>query len=75
MTTERISDDQCLELMDGIADLCDQMDLAPEQILDGIARSLLGATSALGTNELSVSVEGFGSCNVTIDNKAKSDFN
>jgi len=69
MTTERITDEQCQELMDGIANICDQMELEPEQILDGIARSLLGATAALGTNKLSVSVENFGTCDVVINNQ------
>jgi len=69
MTTERITDEQCQELMDGIADICDQMELEPEQILDGIARSLLGATAALGTNKLSVAVENFGTCDVVINNQ------
>lgn len=66
MSNEQISDEQCQELMDGIANLCGEMELEPEQILDGIARSLLGACSALGTANLTVSVDGFGKCEVAI---------
>lgn len=66
MSNEQITDQQCQELMDGIANLCSEMELEPEQILDGIARSLLGACSALGTTNLTVSVDDFGKCEVSI---------
>jgi len=69
MTTEQITDEQCQQLMDGIVNLCEEMALEPQQILDGIARSLLGATAALGTSKLSVSIENFGSCEVVINSE------
>ena len=66
LMSKQITDEQSQELMDGIAQLCGEMELEPEQILDGIARSLMGACSALGTSNLTVSVDNFGQCEVKL---------
>lgn len=65
--SEQISDEQAQELMDTIAEKCDELALEPQQILDGIARALLGATAAFGTRQLSLSIAGVGQCDVTMD--------
>ncbi|WP_413694460.1 hypothetical protein [Psychromonas sp. KJ10-2] len=44
------------------------MNLEPTQILDGISRSLLGATMAFGTKDLSVEIENAGTVNVLLAN-------
>lgn len=62
----QLTDEQSQELMDSIATICGEMELEPEQILDGIARSLMGACSALGTANLTVTVDGFGQCEVSL---------
>jgi len=52
-----ISNEQAQKLMDSIINQCEKLGLEPTQILDGIARSLLGATIAFGTKELTVDIE------------------
>ncbi|MCG7531056.1 hypothetical protein MHM98_06795 [Psychrobium sp. MM17-31] len=64
--SNQLTDEQSQELMDAIANICGEMELEPEQILDGIARSLMGACSALGTANLTVSVDNFGQCEVKL---------
>ncbi|MGB0833877.1 MAG: hypothetical protein ACPG8A_05690 [Psychrobium sp.] len=64
--SNQLTDEQSQELMDAIANICGEMELEPEQILDGIARSLMGACSALGTTNLTVSVDNFGQCEVKL---------
>jgi len=44
----------------------DELDLSPEQILDGIARSLLGASVAFGTKDLKVDIENVGTVQVSV---------
>jgi len=61
-----ISDIQSQELMDVISNKCDELDLSPEQILDGIARSLLGASVAFGTKDLKVDIENVGTVQVSV---------
>ena len=61
-----ISDIQSQELMDVISSKCDELDLSPEQILDGIARSLLGASVAFGTKDLKVAIENVGMVQVSV---------
>jgi len=40
--------------------------LSPEQILDGIARSLLGASVAFATKDLKVDIENVGTVQVSV---------
>lgn len=63
----QISDEQAQELMDTIADKCDELALEPEQILDGIARALLGASAAFGTKNVSLTIAGVGTCEVLME--------
>ena len=60
-----ISDKQLQELTDIIADQCEEMGLEPEQILDGIARSLIAAAVTFGTRDFKINVEDHGTCAVT----------
>lgn len=62
-----ISDVQSQELMDVISSKCDELDLSPEQVLDGIARSLLGASVAFGTKDLKVAIENIGMVQVSVE--------
>jgi hypothetical protein len=62
-----ISDVQSQELMDVISSKCEELDLNPEQILDGIARSLLGASVAFGTKDLKVDIENVGTVQVSVE--------
>ena len=62
--SEQISDQQAQELMDVISAKCDEMELEPKQILDGIAKTLLAATVALEVKELSVNIENVGTVEV-----------
>lgn len=64
--TDSISDQQAQELMDAIADKCEQMELSATQILDGIARSLLAANIAFESKQLAVDIEGIGKVNVEV---------
>ena len=64
--TSSISDVQSQELMDVISNKCDDLGLSPEQILDGIARSLLGASVAFGTKDLNVDIENVGTVQVSV---------
>ncbi|KXF82819.1 hypothetical protein [Enterovibrio coralii] len=63
---ERISEQQAQMLSDFIADKCVEMDLGPEQILDGLSRVLLGATNDLGVGGFELDIEGFGRCSVEL---------
>ena len=62
-----ISDVQSQEFMDVISSKCDELDLSPEQVLDGIARSLLGASVAFGTKDLKVAIENIGMVQVSVE--------
>ncbi len=66
MQTE-ITEQQAQALMDVISAKCDELDLEPEQVLDGISRTLLAAAQAFGTKELSVKIAGTGSCEVRLE--------
>ena len=61
-----ISEDQLQELTDTIADKCEAMGLEPEQILDGIARSLIAAATTFGTQSFQVNIERHGACTVNL---------
>ncbi len=61
-----ISEDQLQELTNAIADKCEAMELEPEQILDGIARSLIAAVTTFGTQSLRVDIDHHGSCVVNL---------
>lgn len=63
---KKLSDEQSQELMDAIINQCEGMGLEPTQILDGIARSLLGAVMAFGTKDLSVDIENAGTVHVSV---------
>ncbi|OUS26962.1 hypothetical protein A9Q99_17270 [Gammaproteobacteria bacterium 45_16_T64] len=60
-----ISEEQLQELANAIADQCDDMELEPEQVLDGIARSLIAAATTFGAKNFRVNVENHGTCVVT----------
>jgi hypothetical protein len=66
-----ISEEQLQELTDLIADKCEAMELEPEQILDGIARSLIAAATTFGTQSFQVDVECHGSCMIKLIEEAK----
>lgn len=63
----QITDVQVQELTDHIADKCEQMGLTPEQILDGIARSLISAATVFGTEHLVVTIDNIGCCQVNLE--------
>ncbi|MFD2178409.1 hypothetical protein [Veronia pacifica] len=65
--TERIPEEQAQELSDFIAKKCIEMELEPEQILDGLARVLLGVTNDLGAGGFDLDIEGFGKCSVELE--------
>jgi len=52
--------------MDVISSKCEELNLNPEQILDGIARSLLGASVAFGTKDLKMDIENVGTVQVSV---------
>ncbi len=64
--SDRITDEQVQELTNYIAEKCQEMDLEAEQIVDGMARSLLAAATTFGFNDLSVSIENVGVCSVKL---------
>ena len=66
-----INEEQLQELTDLIADKCEAMKLEPEQILDGIARSLIAAATTFGTQSFQVDVESHGTCTVNLIAEAK----
>ena len=61
-----ISEGQLQELTDTIADKCEAMGLEPEQILDGIARSLIAAATTFGAQNFQLNIEGHGTCKVSL---------
>lgn len=63
---KEISNEQSQELMDSIIHQCEEMGLESTQILDGIARSLLGVVMAFGAKDLSVVIENAGRVEVSI---------
>ncbi|RXJ73931.1 hypothetical protein CS022_06520 [Veronia nyctiphanis] len=65
--TNRIPEEQAQELSDCIAEKCVEMGLEPDQILDGLARVLLGATNDLGVEGFELNIEDFGRCSVELD--------
>ncbi len=65
-----ISEEQLQELTNTIADKCEEMGLEPEQVLDGIARSLIAAAITFGTQNLKVEIEYHGSCVVELVDKS-----
>ena len=42
-----ISEVQSQQLLDGIVEVCDELELEPTQILDGLSRSLLSAAKCI----------------------------
>lgn len=66
-----INEEQLQELTDLIADKCEVLKLEPEQILDGIARSLIAAATTFGTQCFQVDVENHGTCTVNLTTEAK----
>ena len=65
--SEQLSDEQAKELMDSIIERCEIMDLHPDQILDGLGRSLMSAANAFDKKHVTVTIPGFGTCNVQLD--------
>lgn len=65
--TADLSDEQAQLLMDRIVAICEEMELGPEQILDGLGRVLISATDAFEKSDVSVKIDGFGECNVKLD--------
>jgi hypothetical protein len=63
---EKINEQQLQQLSNSIADVCEQMALTPEQILDGLARTLISATATFDTRNLKVSITNFGYCEVKL---------
>ncbi|MCG8667844.1 MAG: hypothetical protein MI867_00395 [Pseudomonadales bacterium] len=61
-----ISEEQLQELADAIADKCDDMGLDHEQILDGIASTLLAAAATFGVPKFNKTLESHGVCVVTL---------
>jgi hypothetical protein len=64
-----ISNVQAQQLMDAIITQCEEMNLEPTQILDGISRSLLGALMAFGCKDLNVNIENIGTVQVSINDE------
>lgn len=62
----KISEVQSQKLLDGIVEVCEELELEPTQILDGLSRSLLSAANAFGTKELNVNIEGVGEVKMTL---------
>ena len=65
--SNRISEEKAQELSSFIAEKCIEMDLEPEEILDGLARVLLGATHDLAVGEFKLEIEKFGHCHVSLE--------
>ncbi len=65
--SDRITDEQVQELTNYIAEKCQEMDLEAEQIVDGMARSMLAAAATFGFSDLSVSIENVGTCTVKLE--------
>ncbi len=65
--SDQLTDEQAQELMDSIITQCEAMELLPEQILDGLGRSLMSAANAFDKKQVTVSISGFGSCKVDLD--------
>ena len=63
----RISEKDAQELSSLIAEKCLELNLEPEQILDGLARVLLGATNDLNVEGFDLNIEGFGRCTVNLE--------
>jgi len=63
----RISEEDAQELSSTIAEKCLELDLKPEQILDGLARVLLGATNDLNVEGFELNIDGFGRCTVELE--------
>lgn len=61
-----INEDQLQQLTDCIAEKCESMELQPEQILDGVARSLIAAATAFGTKSFQLEIESHGTCTVNL---------
>ena len=67
----RISDEDAQALSSFIAEKCMEMELEPDQILDGLSRVLLGATNDLNVGGFELNIEGFGRCIVELDGDEK----
>jgi len=65
--SEQLSDEQAQVLMDSIIQQCEEMDLLPEQILDGLGRSLMSAANAFDKKQVTVTIADFGTCKVVLD--------
>ncbi|KPV98310.1 hypothetical protein AN214_00071 [Pseudoalteromonas sp. P1-9] len=61
-----ITDEQAQQLLDGIVQICEQLDLESTQILDGLSRSLLSAAQAFGTKDLNVQIDNVGKVTVKL---------
>jgi hypothetical protein len=63
----RITDDQADELSGYIARKCTEMELMPEQMMDGIARTLIAAADNFETNDFTLTIAGVGDCKVSLN--------
>lgn len=63
---DRITNEQVQELTNLIADKCEEMDLEPEQIVDGIARALIAAADTFAFSDLTVRIDDVGVCKVNL---------
>ena len=66
---DRITNEQVQELTNYIADKCQEMALEPEQIVDGIARSLIAAANTFDFADLTVGIDNIGQCSVTLESE------
>ena len=67
----RISEEDAQILSSFIAEKCMEMNLEPEQILDGLTQILLSATNDLNVGGFELNIEGFGRCIVELDGDEK----
>mgnify|MGYP000013950383 CR=1 FL=1 len=60
----RLTNEQAEQLSNAIAQVCEDLALAPEQILDGISRTLLSASATFEVPAFTLNIEGVGRCSV-----------
>mgnify|MGYP007079438259 CR=1 FL=1 len=63
---KEITEQQAQTLLNAISDTCTDLALEPEQIIDGIARSLLAVATTFEYQDLKVSIENIGEVKIDL---------
>jgi len=60
----RLTNEKADQLSNAIAQVCEDLALEPEQILDGISRTLLSASATFNVPAFTLNIDGVGKCSV-----------